>query len=272
MRVPGRLKAVIFDVDGTLADTEDAHRCAFNSAFEEQGLDWNWTRPRYAELLATTGGKERLAVHVDSLALEPAECARLKARIPAIHATKTELYTRMIDDGRVALRDGVARLIDEALDAGVRLAIATTTTYANIEALLRVNLGAAALARFAVIGAADQVRRKKPAPDIYAYVLHELALSSSDCVAIEDSFNGLIAAKGAGLYTVVTPSYWTRDEDFSAADLVLPTLGSEARPLAPAAAALVGHFQLGIRELERLMTDNNEVRPAHPLQEAAGGP
>jgi HAD superfamily hydrolase (TIGR01509 family) len=267
-----RLKALIFDVDGTLADTEDAHRCAFNAAFEDQGLDWNWTRPRYAELLATTGGKERLAAYVDALELQPAERTALKARIPAIHAAKTVFYTRMIDDGRIPLRDGVARLFDEARAAGVRLAIASTTTYANIEALLRIHLGPAALGCFAVIAAADQVRRKKPAPDIYAYVLHELALSSDDCVAIEDSYNGLTAAKGAGVYTVVTPSYWTRTEDFSSADLVLPTLGSEARPLTPPAAALVGHTMLGIRELERLISDNNEVRPAHRLQEAAGGP
>lgn len=266
-----RLRALIFDVDGTLADTEDAHRRAFNGAFSDQGLDWNWSRPLYADLLATTGGKERLAAYIESLPVAPAEGARLKELIPAIHARKTALYTSMVGAGEVTLRDGVARLIDEAWQAGVRLAIATTTTYANIEALLRVNLGAGAVARFATIGAADHARRKKPAPDIYLHVLRELNLPARDCAAFEDSCNGVAAAKGASLFTVVTPSYWTRGEDFSAADLVLPTLGSPDRPLPDRAAALVGNFMLGIREIERQLSDNDALRRGHGDHLAAGG-
>jgi len=131
------------------------------------------------------------------------------------------------------------------------LAIASTTTLANIETLLRTALGRYSMQRFAVVGAGDQVRHKKPAPEIYRFVLRELARPAEECVAIEDSRNGLTAAKTAGLYTVVTPSYWTLAEDFSAADLVLPSLGSSSRPLPPRAAALVGHSMLGIREIDR---------------------
>ena len=229
-----KLKALIFDVDGTLADTEEAHRSAFNDAFRQHGLDWNWSKPVYARLLSVTGGKERLKAYIDTLPLSAREHAALNERIAAIHKTKTDIYASMVVAGQVSLRDGVQRLIDEAALANVQLAIASTTTLANIETLLRTTLGRYSMQRFAVVGAGDQVRRKKPAPEIYRFVLRELDRSASECVAIEDSSNGLTAAKSAGLYTVVTPSYWTRADDFSAADMVLPSLGS-----------------LGIRELDR---------------------
>jgi HAD superfamily hydrolase (TIGR01509 family) len=244
-------KALIFDVDGTLADTEEVHRRAFNEAFQQLGLDWNWSRPKYAHLLLTAGGKERLAAYIHSLALPAAGRRELAARIDEIHRAKTENYTRMVLAGEVALRDGVARLIEDATRSRVRLAIATTTTLANVEALLCTGLGPKALDRFAVIGAAANAARKKPAADIYEYVLRQLDTSPQECVAIEDSANGLRAAKAAGLYTIVTPSYWTRTEDFSAADLVLPSLGSAERPLMPRAAGLVGNTLLGIREISR---------------------
>jgi len=218
------LKALICDVDGTLADTEEAHRSAFNDAFRRQGLDWYWSKSRYAHLLSTTGGKERLAAYIDSLPLGQAERQALSGRIAAIHAAKTDIYASMVAAGQVSLRDGVARLIDEAASANVQLAIASTTTLANIEILLRATLGRYAIQRFAVVGAGDQVRHKKPAPEIYRFVLRELARSARECVAIEDSRHGLMAAKAAGLYTVVTPNFWTRTQDFSAADLVLPSL------------------------------------------------
>ena len=229
-----KLKALIFDVDGTLADTEEAHRCAFNDAFRQHGLDWNWSKHVYARLLSVTGGKERLQAYADSL-FPCADAQRAFAqRIPAIHKTKTEIYASMVEAGQISLRDGVERLIDEAARANVQLAIASTTTLANIEALLRSTLGPYSPQRFAVVGAGDQVRRKKPAPEIYRFVLRELDRCAGECVAIEDSCHGLTAAKRAGLYTVVTPSDWTRADDFSAADMVLPSLGS-----------------LGIRELEQ---------------------
>jgi HAD superfamily hydrolase (TIGR01509 family) len=246
-----KLKALIFDVDGTLADTEEAHRRAFNEAFDQLELPWNWSRPTYAHLLLTTGGKERIGAYVDSLDLSPAERQALNGRVDHIHRIKTHHYARLVLEGQAPLRDGVARLIDEAERAGVRLAIATTTTFANIEALLRTALGADALGRFAVIGAGDEVARKKPAPDIYHLVLERLDLIPQECVAIEDSANGLRAAKAAGLCTIVTPSYWTRTEDFSSADLVLPSLGGAERPLPARAAALIGNTMLGIREIDR---------------------
>jgi beta-phosphoglucomutase-like phosphatase (HAD superfamily) len=234
------IKALIFDVDGTLADTEDAHRHAFNRAFERHRLDWRWRTDEYADLLEVTGGKERLAAYIDALELPESDRSALKQLIPAIHDTKTENYTQLIREGLVPLRPGVARLIDEAERAGVRLSIASTTTLANIEALLSVNLGRSALDSFAVIGAGDAVPRKKPAADIFLYVLDALEQHALDCVAIEDSAHGLAAAKSAGLYTVITPSQWTRDQDFRAADLLVRSLGSSPHPLAD----IDNHFSL----------------------------
>jgi len=245
-----RLKALIFDVDGTLADTEEAHRSAFNEAFAQHGLDWNWSKPQYAELLLTTGGKERIATYVNTLDLPADRRAAVIAQIPALHAAKTQRYVQIIESGGVPLRDGVERLLREAREAGVALAIATTTSAQNVACLLQTTLGPDALSWFQAIGAGDDVPRKKPAPDIYLDVLRRLGLRACDCVALEDSANGLRSAKAAGLFTIVTPSYWTRAEDFSAADLLLPTLGSSARPLTHPPAMLVGGTVLDIQSIE----------------------
>lgn len=225
------LAAIIFDVDGTLADTEEAHRIAFNGAFAAAGLDWHWDTPTYRQLLRTTGGKERLAAYVNSLGRTGAETARLLAMIPDLHAEKTLRYTAAVARGDVALRPGVARLVDEALDAGTRLAIATTTTAANVDALLISAFGNAGRQWFGVIACGDEVKAKKPAPDIYRLALDRLGLPPQSAVAFEDSQEGLGAATAAGLFTVVTPCVWTTGQDFRGAGLVLPHLGSRQQPV-----------------------------------------
>ncbi|MBA3506329.1 MAG: HAD-IA family hydrolase [Betaproteobacteria bacterium] len=223
--------ALIFDLDGTMADTEEAHRTAFNLAFERVRLGWKWNRTEYRELLKTAGGKERLATYVATLSMSSAERKRVSELIPKIHAEKTRFYSSVVKDGAVPLRDGVARLLDEALAAGCRLAIASTTTAVNVDALLQSTLGTRGLAMFSVIACGDQVRAKKPAPDIYQLALTRLGLSADQAVAIEDSFNGLRAAVTAGLWTVVTPNFWTEGSDFAQAGLVLPRLGDPSHPL-----------------------------------------
>jgi HAD superfamily hydrolase (TIGR01509 family) len=218
------LEALIFDLDGTLADTEETHRQAFNAAFIEFELWWDWSPRRYAELLHVSGGKERIAHYVESLGLPPAERARVLGLVPSLHRTKTRIYTELLEQGKRPFRPGVAKLLQAASDAGLKLAIASTTSSANIDALLRANLAPAPHLAFSVIACADQVRAKKPAPDIYQLVLSSLHLPATSCIAFEDSVNGLRAAKAAGLVTVVTPSRWNTGEDFSAADRVLASL------------------------------------------------
>ncbi len=225
-------QAIIFDVDGTLADTErDGHRVAFNAAFADAGLDWEWSVPLYGELLRVTGGKERirefLAKHRPGF--EPT--GPLDDFVRDLHALKTEHYKHMMADGAIGLRPGVLRLLTEAREAGLRLAIATTTTPANVTALL----GAAPIDSledwFEVIGAGDVVSAKKPAPDIFLLALRELGLPAEACVAVEDSHNGVRSALGAGLAgLLVTVSSYTADEDFSGAALVVDGLGEPGVP------------------------------------------
>ncbi|MCJ7839191.1 MAG: HAD-IA family hydrolase [Burkholderiales bacterium] len=246
------IKALIFDVDGTIADTEETHRQAFNAAFLEHDLAWDWSQREYAELLRTSGGKERIAVYIESLRLEREEKARLTRMVQLIHGSKTRIYGELIADGRAPLRPGVARLIGEARSAGVRLGIASTTTSANVSALIGAQFGADAWNWFEALACGDVVSNKKPAPDIYTRALGMLRLPASDCVAFEDSVNGLLSAKAAGLYTVVTPTTWSEGQDFSDADLLLRSLGDADAPLADEDARRVGGPCLTLERLQQL--------------------
>ena len=218
------LQALIFDVDGTIADTEEVHRQAFNATFLAMDLGWNWSEAEYMVLLGVSGGPERLAHYISSLRVSPAERQRLVGLVPAIHREKTRLYYELISDGRAAARPGVARLMNEAREAGVKLALAATSTTANVEALVGAVLGPKALGWFGAVASADEVAQKKPAPDLYRRIVGTLRVPTDACVAIEDSANGVLAAKAAGLTTIATPSRWTATQDFSQADLVQPSL------------------------------------------------
>lgn len=212
------LQALIFDVDGTLADTErDGHRVAFNAAFAEAGLPWHWDEARYGELLAVTGGKERMRFYAERYDPAFLAAAGAEARIRELHAAKTRHYLALLEAGHIPLRPGVARLIAEARAAGLRLAIATTTTPENVTTLLRTGLGADAAGWFEVVGAGDVVPKKKPAPDIYFWVLERLRLPAAACLAIEDSANGLKSALAAGVPTLVSTSVYTVNEEFAGA-------------------------------------------------------
>lgn len=236
------LRCLIFDIDGTLADTEEAHRQAFNGAFGRHELAWEWSRPLYGELLRVTGGKERIAHYIDGLDLEEPRKDELRTRIGAIHRTKTELFARHVAEGRLPLRPGVARLLAEARAAGLKLAIATTTTPANVLALLQGTLGADAPGWFETIVAGDMVPDKKPAPDAYVEALRRVDEPPGHCIAFEDSRNGLRAALGAGLCTLVTPSDWTRDESFDGAARVVASLDGDAAAGTPVTVPALGEL------------------------------
>jgi HAD superfamily hydrolase (TIGR01509 family) len=225
------LDALVFDIDGTMADTEEGHRCAFNLAFERFGLPWRWDRTEYHALLRINGGKERLAHFIGASDAPEDEKRRLARLVPQIHAEKTKFYSSLSGDGGIPLRPGVERLIGEAREAGVRLGIASTTTRVNIDALLRATLGPRSIAYFAAIACGDEVPHKKPAPDIYRLALRRLERDAANCVALEDSGNGLRAATAAGLRCVVTPTHWTQHDDLTGALLLLPHLGEPAQPL-----------------------------------------
>ena len=212
---------LILDVDGTLAETEGIHRRAFNAAFIEAGFDWYWDQRTYKKLLRTTGGKERIQAfgrtHFPSICLSEPDVA-------ALHQLKTRHYGRLIAQHTCRLRPGVTALIRNALARGQTLAIATTTTSSNIDELLSVALDTNWRDLFATVVAGDDVARKKPAPDVYLEVLGRLGCGARDCLAIEDSANGLKAASSAGIPVLISRSEYFRDDDFSGALAVVDDL------------------------------------------------
>jgi HAD superfamily hydrolase (TIGR01509 family) len=225
------LRALIFDVDGTIAHTErDGHRVAFNRAFSDIGLDWNWGEELYGELLAVAGGKERIAHYVGCFRPEWQPRTGRAAAIADIHRVKTEHYERLVQEGSVPLRPGVLRLITEARHGGVRLAIATTTSRRNVNALLDYCFPAALSSCFDVIVTGDEVGIKKPSPDVYQHVLRELKLTPRDVIAIEDSENGLRAAQAAGIGTLITTNGYSIDQNFEGAMAITSGLGENAEP------------------------------------------
>lgn len=222
------LRALIFDVDGTLAETEEAHRQAFNETFAAHGVNaqwpdharqWQWDQPTYRRLLKTTGGKERIAAYLrDDLGHNPEEWT---TRIADLHRAKTKRYVDLLAEGGLDLRPGIRMLMDEARARGLKLAIATTTSRPNVDALCEACFAARSDDLFDVIAAGDEVPRKKPAPDVYELALERLGLLPADCIALEDSINGLRSAKAAGLACIVSPSVYTIEEDHAGADLII---------------------------------------------------
>jgi beta-phosphoglucomutase-like phosphatase (HAD superfamily) len=225
------LQALLFDVDGTLADTErDGHRPAFNQAFQEAGLDWHWDVELYGKLLAVTGGKERMKHYIDQYRPDYSKPANFDELVAQLHQAKTRIYSALAARGGIPMRRGVKRLLSEARAAGLRLAIATTTTPENVTVLLEHSLGSGTQEWFELIAAGDIVPAKKPASDIYHFALEKMGLDPQACLAFEDSENGLRASLGAGLKTLITVNDYTLDHDFEGAAVVLSDLGDPGAP------------------------------------------
>ncbi len=222
-RGPEPMQALIFDCDGVLVDTErDGHRVSFNEAFAELGIDCVWSVERYGELLLTAGGKERMRRHFEETGW-PADIEDRDALIATIHKRKTAIFMHLIEEGSLPLRPGIARIVDEAIANGITLAVCSTSNEKAVQAVVDVMLGPERSEKIRVF-AGDVVAAKKPAPDIYNLAARTLGLDPGHCVVIEDSNNGLRAAKAAGMHCVVTISSYTGEEDFSLADRVVDDL------------------------------------------------
>jgi HAD superfamily hydrolase (TIGR01509 family) len=221
----GAIKAIFFDQDGVIIDTErDGHRVAFNQAFHEFGLDCEWGVERYGELLRISGGKERLRHFFRQP--DAASCSGPAGVdedfIFKLHQRKTAIFIGRVESGRLPLRPGVHRLMNAAMRSGIKLGICTTSDARAADVIAGRML---ADIRFDVVLAGDIVSRKKPAPDIYLLALEKTGLKPTECVVIEDSANGVRAAKSAGMHVVATASAYTREENLGEADIVVSCLG-----------------------------------------------
>jgi beta-phosphoglucomutase-like phosphatase (HAD superfamily) len=248
-----KVSAVLFDVDGTLADTErDGHRLAFNAAFNDFGLSWDWNVALYGELLSVTGGKERIRYYLEKYAPDKLKINELETWIADLHNTKTKHFVALLNRGLIPLRPGVARLIQELRAAKIKIAIATTTTPKNVTTLLKSTLGEDSLAWFNIIAAGDIVSEKKPAPDIYLWALEHLRLHAPQCIAIEDSELGLNSALAAGLDTVVTVSSYSKLQNFTGASVVLSDLGEPSRPFTVLSGNADGNKLVNVKMLNKI--------------------
>jgi len=221
------MKALLWDVDGTIAETErDGHRIAFNRAFEIWGLPWRWDDERYGELLEVTGGRERILYDMSTRDDAPTDPLDREALARKLHLTKNAIYGELVRGGHVVLRSGVRDLMEQCRTHGVAMAIATTTSRANVDVLLRAQLGRTWPDWFEVVVSGDDVSVKKPDPEVYIQALEGLGVAPRDAVAIEDSPNGAAAARAADIAVVITRSTYFSDADFDGAIAVGPGLHS----------------------------------------------
>ncbi len=246
------LTALLFDVDGTLADTEEVHRKSFNAAFADAGLDWHWSQAMYSELLSVTGGKERMRYFLEQHPRQFEFDGELSSYIAGLHERKTDIYTKTLAEGRVPLRPGIERLLKEARSQDMRLAIVTTTTPANVSVLLEHSFPEDVSGWFEVIAAGNIVPHKKPAPDIYNYALEKMHLDPGECLALEDSANGLESALRAGVPSLITVNRYTEQHDFTNAALVLDHLGEPGMPCKVIEGGLVPDGMVDVAFLHQL--------------------
>ena len=251
------LKAIIFDMDGTLADTEDIHRLAFNQAFSEYDFPWQWSVEEYKKLLCISGGRERIRNYFQERKIVPENNEDLCHLAESVHKRKSDVYREMLVAGHIQLRQGVKRLFDDAMSKNITLAIATSSSRKNVETLLLNALDKNALSFFPVIVTSDIVEDKKPSPAVYHLALAKLGLEPQHCVALEDTYNGNKAAIDAKLKTVITTNMYTIDDDFAHASLVVGQLGENEQPFTVQSGNTFGKRLVDVELLQFICNDNS---------------
>jgi HAD superfamily hydrolase (TIGR01509 family) len=224
------LRAIIFDVDGTIADTESLHLRAFNRAFAQAGLDWHWDDAAYDDLLVVEGGLARIRVWVEAHRPRDLAWAENEGVLTALHAAKSEIYLRALENEGLPLRPGIRRLIHEARSQGIALGVCTTSSRQNFEALILNAMGFEALEWFGTVITGEDVTAHKPDPQGYAAACARLGVAPQDAAAIEDNPRGLAAARAAGLAVIACPGRGTRAADLDGAAIVLSDLGDPGQP------------------------------------------
>jgi HAD superfamily hydrolase (TIGR01509 family) len=263
----GDLKAIIFDVDGTLAATEETHRLAFNDAFKEFDIPFQWSVSEYMELLSISGGKERIYKFLKSQNFDIPDKENLRSYTLKLHQRKSEIYREKLIAGHIGLRNGVERLIKEAKQKGIIMAIATCTSTANVEVLLKNVLGGAALSYFDTLVSCDLVTDKKPSPAVYQYALANLGLKPENCIVIEDTSNGNLAALAAGMKSVITTHPLTVDEDFTGASLVIDHLGEPDEHFTVLSGNALGADYVDVDLLEKILLSDSSTHGIPDLEQ-----
>lgn len=252
--------ALILDCDGVLADTEkDGHLVAFNQVFAEFGYPFRWSEDEYADLLKVGGGKERMKAYLSQHPeIEVPGSDDLDALLAQVHKQKSADYQQIVNSGQIPGRPGVQRLVEEALDAGWKVAIASTSAVPSVDAVAVAVFGRATRDRLAGIFGGDIVPAKKPAPDIYLYALDQLGLRPDQAVVVEDSESGAKAAAAAGIPHIVTVSHFTREDPFPAAAVVVEDLGEPGSPAVVLAGDDVRDERgvIGLESLEKIAAAN----------------
>jgi HAD superfamily hydrolase (TIGR01509 family) len=254
-----KLKGIIFDVDGTIADTEEIHRQAFNQTFEEFNINWYWSVEKYREILFISGGKERFKKFLN-------EDKELKSRIEnpnhfilGLHKRKSELYRAILEHDNIELRPGVIRLINEARDKKLKLGVATSSSMANLTTLFHKTLNIDPSDLFNSIVTSDTVQDKKPSPAVYQCVLAGLGLDAENCIAIEDTQNGNLAALAAGMKTIITTHAYTIDNDFRGASIVANNLGEPEEPFSLSQGNNFGQSYVDIALIEKIISSSDVI-------------
>ena len=246
------LRAVLFDVGGTIAESEEIHRKSFNDAFKEYGLSWYWDEAIYRELVFIGGGKERINYYITRAWPEMLKQKNFTSYVSALHKVKSQIYEEYLNDLRIKARPGIIRLLKELKDHKIRLAIVSDTTEQNLTNLFKKGISINPSEWFEVVahgGCADQ---KKPSPEIYLWALEKLKLHPNSCIAIEDAPRGVEAATDADLKVIVTPSLYTKNENFEKASLVISDLGEPAKPFEVLSGNSLNHSYMNVDLLKRI--------------------
>lgn len=239
------MEALIFDCDGVLVDTErDGHRIAFNMAFADRGINIEWSIEEYKKLLKVAGGKERMKFFFEENGW-PAQFEDRDELIISLHKRKTLFFMQLIESGALPLRPGIKRIVDEAIAQKLKLAVCSTSNEKSVRLIVELLLGKKRAGKFEAILAGDIVTRKKPDPEIYNLCIEKLNLNPQECMVIEDSRNGLLAAKAANFNCLITLNSYTADEDFTEADIIVNELGDDP------------NIQITIDDIVLLIENNN---------------
>ncbi len=249
------LSAVLFDVDGTIAETEEIHRKSFNESFKEFNLDWFWDEAIYKELINIGDGIERIDYYIKRAWPEMMEYKNLTKYINSIHKVKNEIFEDYILESEIKPRPGVVRLIKELKENKVRIAIVSSTSESNLLTLFREGLNIDPINTFDLIAHGECTKNKRPSPEIYEWILEKLRLPPQSCIAIEDSLRGVESAKNASVNILVTPSTFTKDEDFSDAKLVVSNLGEPDAPFDKIKGKVYGNNYVNIDLLTKLLSN-----------------